>query len=143
TISPRLRSGLADQPFIQSRSFEHDRIYVGHNYFGPELPANRTASLRVSTDGGMSFRLFGLDARPANTQDAPCIRPSVANDGTVYVAFIHWTSQSARSATSGLRFKGDVIVVRDDEGALGTSPFLALVDPVDSTPGRIVASGRT
>ncbi len=141
-ISPKLRSGLADQPFIQACAFNQDRIYVGQNYFGPELGGHQTASVRVSTDGGKTFRLLGLDARPNKFQDAPSVRPSVAKNGTAYVAFIRWTASSGNFGTSRYMLKGDVVVTRDDEGGIGVTPFRSLLDPSDGKPGRIVARNR-
>jgi len=132
----------ADQPFIQARAFTQDRIYVGQNYFGPELGAGKTASVRVSVDGGKIFRLLGLEARKTSGQDAPSVRPTLANDGTVYVAFIRWTSSSGDWGAGTLKCTGDVVITRDDEGGIGPRPFCSLVDPADGKPGRIVAQGR-
>ncbi len=145
-------SELADQPFIQARSFplegkttnngseaeqRVDRIYVGQNYFGPELGVGKTASVRVSVDG-KPFKLLGLEARSTGKagQDGPSVRPAIANDDTVYVAFFHWTSKS------GANYLGDVIVVRDDDGARGENSFRSLIEPTDELPGRIVVSNR-
>jgi hypothetical protein len=131
----------ADQPFILARTFDQDRIYVGQNYLGGEL-GGQTASVRVSTDGGATFRLWGLETRSTVGQDAPSVQPAVAKDGTLYVAFISWKS---RSDSYG-NFIGDIVVCRDDEGAKaasGSTPFRALRDQSDNKPGRIVMSGRT
>ncbi len=105
-------SQMADEPFVQARTFpastneeinsdstaqpKQDRVYVGQNYFGPGLEPGKTASVRVSTDDGKTFRLLGLEARSTGTakQDGPSVRPAIATDGTVYVAFFHWTSES-------------------------------------------------
>jgi hypothetical protein len=135
------REGLADQPFIQARAFTADRIYVGQNYFGPELASGQTASVRVSTDGGRRFRLLGVEARPTSVHDAPSVRPAIATDGTVYVAFIRWTSSVGKRANMR-PFRGDVVVTRDDEGAAGSKPFQSLKDSADGKPGRLVAQGR-
>jgi hypothetical protein len=132
----------ADQPFIQARRFDQDRIYVGQNYFGSELGSGKTASVRVSTNGGKTFRLLGLEARRTMGQDGPSVRPSIANDGTVYVAFFRWVKSSGDWGANTLKINGDVIVARDDEGAIGSRPFRALVDPHDGKPGRIVAEDR-
>jgi hypothetical protein len=131
---------FADSPFIAARTFDQDRIYVGQNYFGPEL-GNQTASVRVSTDGGVTFRLLGLEARTTAGQDAPQVQPAIAKDGTVYVAFIRWTSVSYMPA-GAKQFTGDIVICRDDEGAKGSAPFGALRDSSDRKPGRIVESGR-
>jgi hypothetical protein len=123
-----------DQPFLQT-SEDGSRIYVGENNFNPAVPRH-TASLRVSVDGGNSFRNVWLEARNTLGQDAPSIRPSVARDGTVYVAFLGW-----RQAPGG-RPVGDVVVLRDDQGATGAQPFNNFRDPNDNLPGRLVARNR-
>lgn len=143
---------FADQPFIQVRSADVpsnnansangvqrlDRIYVGQNYFGKELGKGKTASVRVSVDNGITFRLLGVEARDTGTagQDSPEVRPALANDETVYVGFTHW------KAKTGNRFLGDVVVSRDDQAAAGTNSFLSLIEPEDGLPGRIVAKDR-
>lgn len=146
-------SGPGDQPFIQACACPVkqtsnagnkgtpapvDRIYVGQNYFGRELEEGRTASLRVSVDGGQNFKLLGLEARSTGSalQDGPSVRPSIAKDGTVYVAFFHWT------AKIGENYSGDIVVTRDNDGAVGENSFRELIDPSDGLPGRIVAGGR-
>jgi len=136
-------NGEADEPFIQARAFDKDRIYVGENYFGPELGGGRTAAVRVSTDGGRTFRLLGVESRVTARQDGPPVRPSVAKDGTVYVAFMRYTaiSQDRNGGRPGMKMTGDIVVTRDDEGAVGKTPFLSLVDPSDGKPGRLVAQG--
>jgi len=133
---------FADEPFIQARSFKEDRIYVGQNYFGSELGTGKTASVRVSADGGKTFRLLGVEARTTAGQDAPSVRPSIANDGTLYVAFMRWTKMEGFSTAGTEQATGDVVVTRDDEGAIGQTPFLSLIDPADGKPGRIVAQNR-
>ena len=142
-ISPKLNSGPgADQPFIEAHAFSNqDRIYVGQNYFGFTDHQNQTASVRVSTDSGKSFSLLGLDVRPGTMQDAPPVRPSAARDGTVYVAFIRWTDSSEENRMTRF-FKGDVVVCRDDKGAVGPNPFVSLIDPVDRKPCQRVELNR-
>jgi hypothetical protein len=155
-ISDLSGSGYADQPFVQACACPIkqkanadnqetptpptpvDRIYVGQNYFGRELEAGKTASLRVSVDGGKHFRLLGLEARSTGSarQDGPSVRPSIAKDGTVYVAFFHWTTKI------GENYSGDIVVTRDNAGAVGENSFRELIDPSDGLPGRIVAGGR-
>jgi hypothetical protein len=133
---------FADEPFIQARAFKEDRIYVGQNYFGSELGNGKTASVRVSADGGETFRLLGVEARTTAGQDAPSVRPSIAEDGTLYVAFMRWTKMEGFSTPGTPQATGDVVVTRDDEGAIGQTPFLSLIDPADGKPGRIVAQNR-
>jgi hypothetical protein len=61
----------------------------------------------------------------------------VAQDHTVYVAFFGWRSEAGSDVTS------DVVVVRDNSGAAGATPFNDLVDPSDHLPGRLVAAHVT
>ncbi len=128
----------ADQPFITARAqTSGDRIYVGENNFASNLGAGRTAAVRVSVNGGATFKILGLEARQTVGQDAPSVRPAVARDGTVYAAFIRWTSQAGAGT-----FIGDVIVSRDDLGATQAPYFRSLRDPSDQAPGRIVVQAR-
>ena len=148
-ISTLSSASQGDAPFIQARAFgpaptsegepdtRIDKIFVGQNYFGFSGPQKaRTASIRVSVDDGKTFRLLGLEARDTGEagQDGPAVRPAIAIDGTVYVAFLHWSSKE------GSRFRGDVVVTRDDQAAAGDNPFRALVDS-DGLPGRTVTRG--
>ena len=141
----------SDAPFIQAHAFgdgpttadEPDKrienIFVGQNYFGFSGPQKtRTAAIRVSNDNGQNFNLFGLEARDTGSakQDGPVVRPAVANDRTVYVAFLHW------SAKEGNTYRGDVVVSRDDNAGVGDNSFLELIDPSDGLPGRIVVRNR-
>jgi hypothetical protein len=129
-----------DRPYIQARAFgSADRIYVGENYFGL---APRTAAIRASLDSGKTFRLLGLEARDTTGQNGPAVIPTIANDGTVYAAFYGWRAQEGSFVDNTLLVTSDIVLVRDDEGAAGPTPFCALADPSDGKPGRIVASNR-
>jgi len=131
---------MADSPVIVTRAAPNgDLIYVGQNYFGGPLE-NQTASVRISTDGGEKFRLWGLETRLTNPQDGPSVAPAVAKDGTVYVAFEGWRSQTGSFEDGTSKFTGDVVLCRDDNGAQGSSPsiFQDLRDPSDHRPGLIV-----
>src|SRR3989440_11242806 len=81
--------------------------------------------------------LFRSETRNTAGQNGPSIRPAVAPDHTVYVAYFGWRSNAGADVTS------DVVVVRDDSGATGATPFRDLVDPSDSLPGRLVATHVT
>lgn len=142
-------AAFSDAPFIQAHAFgaapqsadEEDKrvdyVYVGYNYFGFSDQKTRTAAIQVAADG-KPFVVKQLEARDTGTagQDGPSVRPAVANDKTVYVAFLHWSSKE------GNRFRGDVIVSRDDDAGRSDSAFRALVDPSDGLPGRIVIRDR-
>lgn len=123
-----------DQPFVRALAISNsDRIYVGVNDF--KQPQGHTATVDVSLDGGTTYKSVSIEARNTMGQDGPSIRPSVAGDDTVYAAFFGWRKFDGRTATS------DVVVVRDDAGATGPSPFQALKDPSDNLPGRLVVRG--
>ncbi len=126
-----------DQPFVQVATGPNplDRIYIGSNDF--DAPGGRTATIDLSLDGGATFTTVRIESRPTAGQDGPSIRPTVARGGTVYVAFFGWRGFNGSIATS------DVVVVRDDAGATGATPFRDLTDPADGLPGRRVVRGVT
>src|SRR5437773_1557792 len=103
----------------------------------PGGSTSATAPIFVSNDGGDSWTL--RNTLPSQLQTADIThavggsRPAVAQDRTVYVAYFGWRSQTGSDVTS------DVVVVRDDSGASGATPFRDLLDPSDHLPGRLVA----
>jgi hypothetical protein len=126
-----------DQPFTRATTVgEADRVYIGLNDFDA-TPSERTATVDVSLNGGAAYASSRLESRATAGQDGPSVRPTVAADHTVYVAYFGWRSFTANVATS------DVVVVRDDNGAVGPSRFRDLVDAGDGLPGRIVAHNVT
>jgi hypothetical protein len=125
-----------DQPFVRTRTVGNaDRVYVGLNDF--DAANGHTATVDVSLDGGATFKSRRIETRNTLGQNGPSIRPAVARDGTVYVAYFGWRSQAGSDVTS------DVVVVRDDSGAAGATPFKDLVDPSDHLAGRLVATHVT
>ena len=127
-----------DQPFLRAAaSASADRVYIGLNDFA--APDGRTATVDVSLDGGATYMPRRIETRTTLGQNGPSIRPAVARDHTVYVAYFGWRSQAGSTVTS------DVVVVRDDSGATGATPppFRDLVDPSDHLPGRLVATRVT
>jgi hypothetical protein len=123
-----------DQPFTRATTVgSADRVYIGMNDFNA-TPAERTATVDVSVNGGAAYRTSRIEGRSTGSagQDGPSIRPTIALDHTVYVAYLGWRSFTGSVATS------DVVVVRDDNGATGTTPFRDLTDPSDHAPGKIV-----
>ena len=137
----RTGSGV-DQPYVEAaRVFRGagtgvDRVYVGNNDFN--AAAGRTATVDVSLDGGAAappspanFVARRIEPRATNGQDLPPIRPAVHIDGTVYAAYF------------GRRAGGlsDVVVVRDDNWAVGATQFVALVDSGDGLAGQRVVTG--
>src|SRR5438309_7528901 len=132
----RLQStrGNVDQPFVRALAFSNtDHIYVGVNDLGQS--SGRTATVDVSLDGGATYKSYSIESRKTMGQDGPSVRPAIAPDNTVYVAFFGWRKFNGSIATS------DVVVVRDDAGATGPHPFQALKDPSDKLPGRLVVKG--
>jgi hypothetical protein len=120
-----------DQPFVRALGVSNgDHIYVGVNDFNQS--GGHTATVDVSVDGGATYKSISIEARNTMGQDGPSVRPAVAGDGTVYVAFFGWRRFDGKTATS------DVVVVRDDTGGTGPNPFQALRDPSDNLPGRLV-----
>jgi hypothetical protein len=132
TMSIQSTRGNVDQPFVRALGISSsDRIYVGVNDFNQ--PNGHTATVDVSVDGGATYKSIAIETRTTAGQDGPSVRPAVAPDNTVYAAFFGWRKFDGKTATS------DVVVVRDDAGAVGTNPFQALRDPSDKLPGRLVA----
>ena len=125
-----------DQPFVRATEVASaDRVYVGLNDF--DAPDGRTATVDVSLNGGTTYTARRIETRNTLGQNGPSIRPAVAQDRTVYVAYFGWRSQTGSDVTS------DVVVVRDDSGASGATPFRDLLDPSDHLPGRLVATHVT
>src|SRR5690349_17478028 len=125
-----------DQPFVRTaQAASADRVYVGLNDF--DAPDGRTATVDVSLDGGATYRSRRIETRATLGQNGPSVRPAVAQDHTVYVAYFGWRSNTGSDVTS------DVVVVRDDSGAGGATPFRDLLDPSDHLPGRLVATHLT
>ena len=125
-----------DQPFVRAiRAASTDRLYVGINDFA--APNGRTATVDVSLNGGTTFTSRRIESRNTLGQNGPSIRPAVAQNNTVYVAYFGWRSNAGDTITS------DIVVARDDNGATGTTPFRDLRDPSDNQPGRLVATNRT
>src|SRR5438132_3442659 len=125
-----------DQPFVRTTGVgSADRVYIGLNDF--DAPDGRTATVDVSLNGGATYTSRRIETRVTLGQNGPSIRPAVAQDHTVYVAYFGWRSQTGSDVTS------DVVVVRDDSGAIGATPFRDLLDPSDHLPGRLVATHVT
>src|SRR5438270_5365539 len=125
-----------DQPFVRATAVANaDRVYVGLNDF--DAPDGRTATVDVSLDGGATYSSRRIETRTTLGQNGPSIRPAVPQEHTAYVAYFGWRSNAGSEVTS------DVVVVRDDSGATGATPFRDLVDPPDHLPGRLVATHVT
>lgn len=124
----------ADQPFLRAAAISgRDRIYIGINDFNA---SPNTATVDVSLDGGANWNSVPIAFRGCNPQCGPSVRPAIANDGTVYAAYLGWQSFNGSTA------KSDVVVVRDDNGAAGSNPFRNLVG-ADGQVGALAAQNVT
>jgi len=124
-----------DQPFAKMYNVnDTDYVYIGTNDMG--LAGAQSASVDVSRDDGQNYTSFLIESRNPDGQDAPSIRPSMSNDGTVYAGFARY-----RRRVGSQRF-WDITVVRDDNFGRGNNPFQDLVDPGDNQVGCIVDTGR-
>jgi hypothetical protein len=137
-----------DQPFVSATTVNdsgtpRDRVFVGGNNIGDGLTSGgdgRTAEVSRSNQAETAppSGFANLEAEPRSTseQDFPAIRTAIHNSGVVYAIFYNWMSGTIPSG------RCDVIVVRDDNFATGTSPFRALNDATDSNPGQRVVTNR-
>jgi hypothetical protein len=125
-----------DQPFVQAStvpsgpSAGNDRIYVGSN---DHAPSNIPATIDLSLDANAAVPATStvrLEKRSV-VRDGFQTRPAVHPNGTVYAIFY--------AEPSGGSF--DVVIVRDDNWASGSTPFNALVDPGDGKQGLRIATG--
>jgi CARDB len=134
-----------DQPYVQaSRSGVDDRVYVGDNACCPPGPGGRTATIDQSLNAQILAPIFNsivVEARTTAGQDGPPIRPAVHSDGTIYAAFYHWTNRVG-DFNPNATIRTDVVVVRDDNGGAGATPFTSLVDAGDGLPGVRVVRDR-
>ena len=133
-----------DQPYVQAITVKSgadagkDRVYVGDNDFS--APSGRTATIDQSLNAGAatpSFTKIRIESRPGAGQDGPPIRPAIHPDGTVYAIFHSWKSFDNHTGEG----TADIVVVRDDHGGAGASPFTSLVDPNDNKAGMRVIRG--
>jgi hypothetical protein len=135
-----------DQPYIQATTIGgNDRVYVGDNSCCPPSSGGRTAAIDQSLNAGVpapAFTTPNIDARTPAGQDGPPIRPALHPDGTVYAAFYHWTARTGNFSPNAT-ITADVVVVRDDAGGAGPTPYTALVDGGDGLAGMRVVQGRT
>lgn len=122
-------SSIPDQPWLQTgRGVDpgsgtvKDRLYIGFNDLSNFNGANsKTASIRLSTDGGVTFTNKVLEtATPLSGQDGPPVRVAVAGD-KVYAVWERWDAST--SVSGGRVFNSTVMIRRDDNGATGGTKF--------------------
>jgi hypothetical protein len=125
-----------DQPYVMAVTVANgadagkDRLYVGNNDF--KAPGGRTATIDQSLNAASArtnFKSLYIETRKTPGQDGPPVRPAIHTDGTVYAVFHSWRTETS----------ADIVVVRDDHGGAGATPYTDLVDPGDGKPGiRVV-----
>ncbi len=134
----------ADQPFTLATTIGgKDRVYIGNNDFA--AGGGRTATIDQSLDGGIAapvFQAIRVEKRSTVGQDGPQTRPTAHPDGTVYAAFYRWRSLTGNFQANTLVItSADVVVVRDDNGGSGATPYTALIDTGDGIAGKRVVTG--
>src|SRR5215213_1962205 len=115
-----------------------DRLYIGINDFNA-LP--RSATVEQSLDAAIAAPAFTsarIEQRNTSGQDGPQIRPVAHRDGTVYAVFHGWRNRDITN-----RVTADVVVVRDDDGGAGATPYTDLVDANDGVAGVRVVQNIT
>jgi hypothetical protein len=136
-ISELHSSCCADQPYTVTGEFnDEEYVVIGLNDFKNE--SGQTASLRVLPPGGQ-FSSVVLDPRPTAGQDAPSVRASAAQDGTIYAAYISW--RTVLGDVEPLTITADIVVAREDSPHV--MKFKSLLDGSDGLPGQRVAVGVT
>lgn len=133
-----------DQPYVQAATVASgvdkgkDRVYVGDNDFNGT--GGKTATIDQTLSGAGSnppFKSVRIESRATSGQDGPPVRPAIHPDGTVYAVFHSWRSFNGNTGDG----TADIVVVRDDKGGTGPSPFTDLVDPNDHKAGVRVVQG--
>jgi hypothetical protein len=135
----------ADQPFTHATTAGGtDRLYVGDNDFNAVGGMTQTLDQSLNADGVTPvLTSIRVEKRTTASQDGPQCRPISHPDGTVYAAYYGWRSKTGNFAANTLIITADVVVVRDDAGGSGATPFAALVDPLDHLAGIRVARSVT
>jgi hypothetical protein len=121
-----------DQPYVSALAAKgKDHVFVGNNdSAGGAVDLSEDARTGAPPAG---FAKNLIDPRTPFIRDSPSIRAAPHRDGTVYVAYFHWTLAGPVQA--------DVVVARDDHFGAGPPPFDALVDSGDGFAGvRVVQS---
>jgi hypothetical protein len=137
-----------DQPFVQtvvtaptSGKKTANPLFIGNNDFA--AGGGQTATIDFSLNAAVAkakFKTARIESRATVGQNGPQVRPACHPDGTVYLIFCGWRSETGNWQANTLKVTADVVVVRDEKFGGGTKPFTALVDPSDGRAGRIVAS---
>ncbi len=120
-----------DQPYVSTLAAKgKDHVYVGNNdSAGGAVDLSEDARTGAPPAG---FAKNLIDPRVPFIRDSPSIRAAPHRDGTVYVAYFHWTLAGP--------VKADVVVARDDHFGAGAPPFAALIDSDGFAGIRVVQS---
>ena len=136
-----------DQPFVSATtvndasSTPRERVFSGDNLYGSKKSFGgngRTAEVMVSNDAasappsGLTDQI--VEVRNTFEQDMPATRTAIHNSGVVYGVFYSWVSGFSPSNNC------DVVVVRDDNFAVGATPFSALLE--GGVAGQRVVTNR-
>jgi hypothetical protein len=133
-----------DQPYVQAMTVAKgagkgkDRLYVGSNDFN--ATGGHTATIDESvnaTSASPVFKTVRIESRTTSGQDGPPVRPAIHADGTVYAVFHSWRAFNQNTGEGS----ADIVVVRDDKGGTGSTPFTDLVDTGDGKAGVRLAQG--
>ena len=134
-----------DQPYVQAMTVAKgagkgkDRLYVGSNDFN--ATGGHTATIDESvnaTSASPVFKTVRIESRDdVPGEDGPPVRPAIHADGTVYAVFHSWRVFNQNTGEGS----ADIVVVRDDKGGTGPTPFTDLVDTGDGKAGVRVAQG--
>jgi hypothetical protein len=110
TLNPPPGLGL-DQPWI--RTGPSGQTYATYNECCPPPSGGRTASIRVSSNNGVTYAApITLETvNPLGLQDAPSVRTAV-NGNTVYAVFTRWGRSIASDADDTLFGKSQVVIVK-------------------------------
>jgi len=138
-----------DQPFVRATgSGGKTYIYIGNNDTSQSTSSGKTATVDVSSDGGVTYKVVRLESRQsadissctrgAANQDGPSVRPAVARDGVVYVSYFGWRTFTGNCGKA--QVIADVVIARDDGWGNGPMPFQELKDQADHASGKRVVS---
>ncbi len=134
-----------DQPFLIGGVSNHggeDRVYVGDNDFSAPAKTSTVDACLNASQAKAKFKSIRVDRSAEKGQNGPQVRPACHSDGTVYVTFYRWLTQSGDWEANTLVVTADVILVRDDKAASGASAFGDLKD-TDGSVGKRVAQRVT
>jgi hypothetical protein len=110
-------------------------VYVGDNLPDSTVDFSLNAAAATAASG---FKKAFIESRPNSGQNGPQVRTACHRSGVTYATFYGWRNESGDFAANTLKITADVVVVRDDSGAAGATPFRDLLEPADGLPGRLV-----